>query len=76
MDPSTLDALLFLRHNSDLWKETEIEIIRRELKAEAAAARQIRDVSTLGIPLAIADRGDGTSVSELGSSPCSSGFRA
>ena len=74
MDPSILDAaLLFLRHNSDLWKATGIEIIQHKLKAEAAAARQIRDVSTTDRPLTIADSGDGTSVSELGSSR---GFRA
>ena len=74
MDPSTIVALLFLRYNSDLWREADIELIQREIKAEAAAARQIREVGTTDTPLAFVDSGDGTWVSELGSSP-SSGFR-
>ena len=74
MDRSILDAaLFFLRYNSDLWKATGMEIIQHELKAEVAAALQIRDVSTTDRSLTIADSGDGTSVSELGSSQ---GFRA
>lgn len=38
MDPSTLDGLMFLRYNSDMWKDIDVEYILRDLKAVADAA--------------------------------------
>ena len=40
MDPSTLDGLLFLRYNKDLWAVADIAIIMRDFKKEAAAAKR------------------------------------
>ena len=42
MDPSTLDGLMFLRYNSDMWKDIDVEYILRDLKAVADAALAAR----------------------------------
>ena len=40
MDPSTLDGLLFLRYNKDLWAVADIAIIMRDFRKEAAATKK------------------------------------
>ena len=69
MDPSTLETILMLKLNKDLWDARDIERIRRQAADERAAARRASLPTPMSSTSTSVSSGPGASSSSFSSAP-------